>query len=103
MVRLAARREVRQPSPSPPYLDSDRECSPEELPQPKREDIPLLLGKTQCIYCVGDERLTYGARMRKFKRVSHMRDHVKTSTCGMKRKQQTSYAAIPIAKILVIS
>ena len=76
MVRLASRREVRQPSPSPPCLDSDRGCSPEELPQPKREDIPLLLGKTQCIYCVGDERLTHAARMRKFKRVSHMRDHV---------------------------
>jgi hypothetical protein len=77
MVRLAARREVRQPR-SVASEDLSRECSPELAPDPapKREVIPLLLSKTQCIYCVGDERLTHEARMRKFRRVSHMMDHV---------------------------
>jgi hypothetical protein len=77
MVRLAARREVRQPR-SMASEDNTRESSPEVAPdpEPERAVIPLLLSKTQCIYCVGDERLTHEARMRKFKRVSHMMDHV---------------------------
>lgn len=81
MVRLAGCREVRRPQSVSPH-NASRESSPElaetELlikPEPFK-DIPLLLGKTQCIYCVGDERLTPAARMRKFKRVSHMMDHV---------------------------
>ncbi|KAJ3499717.1 hypothetical protein NLG97_g97 [Lecanicillium saksenae] len=81
MVRLASCREVRRPQSLSP-CDASRESSPEVAeskllikPEPF-EDIPLLLGKTQCIYCVGDERLTHEARMRRFKRVSHMMDHV---------------------------
>ncbi|KAM3533678.1 hypothetical protein MY4038_002993 [Beauveria bassiana] len=81
MVRLAACREVRQPRATPSQ-EASRESSPEMAesklvlkPEPF-ENFPLLLGKTQCIYCVGDVRLTRAARMRKFKRVSHMMDHV---------------------------
>ncbi|EJP62038.1 FluG domain-containing protein [Beauveria bassiana ARSEF 2860] len=81
MVRLAACREVRQLRPGPSQ-EASRESSPEVaesklvLKLKPFEKFPLLLGKTQCIYCVGDERLTHAARMRKFKRVSHMMDHV---------------------------
>ncbi|PQK10238.1 hypothetical protein BB8028_0002g05620 [Beauveria bassiana] len=81
MVRLAGCREVRRPR-SVSSCDASRESSPEVdesksvvKPEPF-EDIPLLLGKTQCIYCVGDERLPYAIRMREFKRPSHMMDHV---------------------------
>ncbi|RSL39172.1 hypothetical protein CEP54_016360, partial [Fusarium duplospermum] len=40
------------------------------------ESFPLVLEKTQCIYCVGDEQLSHADRTRKFSRVSHMMDHV---------------------------
>ncbi|KAJ6437505.1 hypothetical protein O9K51_10064 [Purpureocillium lavendulum] len=78
MVRLAARREVRRPRSSSPSSTSDDSpaCSPDPEPLPKVEEIPLVLGKTQCIYCVGDEQQPYVTRMRAFARVSHMMDHV---------------------------
>lgn len=81
MVRLAACREARRPR-SVPSHEASKECSPEVADAeqaPKLEpfeDFPLLLEKTQCIYCVGDAQLPYAARIRKFKRVSHMMDHV---------------------------
>ncbi|KJZ69082.1 hypothetical protein HIM_11532 [Hirsutella minnesotensis 3608] len=77
MVLLASRREVRQqPRPSPPCEEDNQEGSPDAEPLSKLEEIPLVLGKTQCIYCVGDEQLAYVDRMRAFNRVSHMMDHV---------------------------
>ncbi|KAL3957291.1 hypothetical protein ACCO45_007869 [Purpureocillium lilacinum] len=78
MVHLASRREVRRPrpSPSPCEIDDSPARSPDPEPLPKMEEIPLVLGKTQCIYCVGDEQLPYVGRMRSFNRVSHMMDHV---------------------------
>lgn len=80
MVLLASRREVHAsgqlPSPSsPPYDSFIRQDHLEAAPL-RVEDIPLLLGKTQCIYCVGEDQLPYDTRMRSFKRVSHMMDHV---------------------------
>ena len=75
MVCLAARREARRARPSVPTPVKSRESSPDEGMEPKH-DFPLLLGKTQCIYCVGDEQLPYMTRMRTFKRVYHMVDHV---------------------------
>ena len=78
MVRLASRREVRKSRPSPPCCKSgdSHSSSPDPEPLPKKEEIPLVLGKTQCIYCIGDEQLPYVVRMRAFNRVSHMMDHV---------------------------
>ncbi|KAJ6436536.1 RNA-directed DNA polymerase from transposon x-element [Purpureocillium lavendulum] len=78
MVRLAARREVRKPLPPTPACKwGESHASPSSPdPLPKMEEIPLVLGKTQCIYCVGDEQLPYVARMRAFNRASHMMDHV---------------------------
>ncbi|KAK2591554.1 hypothetical protein QQS21_010747 [Conoideocrella luteorostrata] len=80
MVLLASRREVhplpQSSCPSPlSYGSCVRQSRPENAPL-KSEEIPLLLGKTQCIYCVGEEQLPLNARMRSFKRVSHMMDHV---------------------------
>ncbi|KGQ02691.1 hypothetical protein BB8028_0007g00480 [Beauveria bassiana] len=83
MVRLASCREVRRPQSVSPH-DASRESSSEMAeskfviePEPF-EGIPLLLGKTQCIYCVGDERLARKTRLRKFKRTQHMMDHVES-------------------------
>jgi hypothetical protein len=77
LVRLASRREVRPLRPSRVKITSSRESSPDnEHSSLKTEEVPLVLGRTQCIYCVGDGRLPYRYRMRTFKRVSHMMDHV---------------------------
>lgn len=77
LVRLAARREVPPPRSSRVSDTDSRESSPnEEQSAPKIEEFPLVLGKTQCIYCVGNEQLPYADRMRTFKHVSHMMDHV---------------------------
>jgi hypothetical protein len=76
LVCLAARREIRPPR-SLRVSSESRESTPnEEKSAPKIEEIPLVLGKTQCIYCVGNEQLPHADRMRTFKRVSHMMDHV---------------------------
>ncbi|EFY89934.1 hypothetical protein J3458_001364 [Metarhizium acridum] len=84
MVRLASRREVRPPVQSPstsPSLCGSRirpgfPVIKAAIPKIKVKEIPLILGRTQCIICVGEERLPYASRMRSFKRVSHMMDHV---------------------------
>lgn len=77
LVRLAALREVRQPRLPLPSSESHATEKPTTRRQPaKPAEIPLVLGKKQCIYCVGDERLSYSDRVRTFSRVSHMMDHV---------------------------
>ena len=86
MVRLAARREVRQARPLLLTPAESRESSPVKEMESKHE-FPLLLGKTQCVYCVGDEQLPYNTRMRTFKRVSHMMDHVENVHLRHEEKQ----------------
>ncbi|KAF2187409.1 hypothetical protein K469DRAFT_725417 [Zopfia rhizophila CBS 207.26] len=66
IVVLASRREIH--SPMEGLLDV--------TPFLKLEEIPLILERTQCIYCVGDEMLPYKDRMRTFSRVSHIMDYV---------------------------
>ncbi|KHO10722.1 hypothetical protein MAA_11680 [Metarhizium robertsii ARSEF 23] len=84
MVLLASRREVRSPAQSSStstllHGSNTRGGSPDikpVMPNVNVKEIPLVLGNTQCIYCVGQEQLPYNRRMRPFKRVSHMMDHV---------------------------
>jgi hypothetical protein len=84
MVRLASRREVRPPVQLPSTSSSLCGSSirpgfpviKAAVPKIEVKEIPLILGRTQCIFCVGEERLPYASRMRSFKRVSHMMDHV---------------------------
>lgn len=45
-------------------------------PSPTPVDIPLVYNKTQCIFCIGNEKYSYEKRTRSFRRVSHMMDHV---------------------------
>ncbi|RSL39234.1 hypothetical protein CEP54_016352, partial [Fusarium duplospermum] len=81
MVALASRREIRGPIlkkadenlPSIPALEGK---DPGPPAAEAVEPFPLVLEKTQCIYCVGDDQLSHADRTRKFSRVSHMMDHV---------------------------
>jgi hypothetical protein len=73
MLALCHRREVprryrlRVTLPPRPLVE-------EELPY--LEPFPLVLAKTQCPICIGDELKSYEERMGCFCRVSKMRDHV---------------------------
>lgn len=76
MLTLCRRREVprryrlRVNLPQQPLV---KEESPDlELLEP----FPLVLAKTQCPICIGDESKSYEERMGCFCRVSKMRDHV---------------------------
>lgn len=78
-VRLAACREVRLPRTN--MAEENDESSAEDTHSTlapttgPSEDIPLVIDKTQCICCVGDSRLSYPIRMRRFKRVANMMNH----------------------------
>ena len=89
LVLLASRREVRQPrvpspSPSPESRGTETPVKYEQPEQPA--EIPLVLGRKQCIFCVGDEQLSHADRLREFSRVSHMMTHVEN--VHLKHKQQ---------------
>ena len=77
MVALASRQEVAAPHPreSATVDTLVKEESPDVEVEPL-VDLPLLCVKTQCIFCIGNERLPLEQRVRKFHRVSHMMDHV---------------------------
>lgn len=49
---------------------------PEYDPPPSYEAFPLLCKKTNCIFCLGNERLSLEERKRTFSRTAHMWDHV---------------------------
>lgn len=102
MARLASRREVRKPRPSPPPRETGDSyaSSPDPEPLPKMEEIPLVLGKTQCIYCVGNEQLAYVDRMRAFNRVSHMMDHVEKVHLRHEPHRTTFVCRHPLCKHL---
>jgi hypothetical protein len=74
-IALASRKELmtRQRRSTPACKDPLKEESPAHLPAGK---FPLICEKTQCIFCVGNEALSYEQRTRKFRPVSHMWDHV---------------------------
>ena len=80
MTALASRQELqtRKPRSAPAHEVLIKKESPAPTPEPfpQLDEFPLVLGKTQCIFCIGNERYTYNKRTRSFKRVSHMWDHV---------------------------
>jgi hypothetical protein len=79
-VALASRQEfqtrTRKPRSVPASKDLIKKESPAPEPFPPPGEFPLVCEKTQCIICIGNERLSYEQRTRTFKRVSHMWDHV---------------------------
>jgi hypothetical protein len=80
MTALASRQEIqtRKPLQIPVHTDPIKKESPAPTPDPfpQLDEFPLRLGKTQCIFCIGNEQYSYDQRTRSFKRVSHMWDHV---------------------------
>ncbi|KAH8586626.1 hypothetical protein B0O99DRAFT_602324 [Bisporella sp. PMI_857] len=53
------------------------------------DEFPIVCKKTQCILCIGNERLSYMQRTRTFKRVSHMWDYVENiHLCKVPVEQQ---------------
>jgi hypothetical protein len=77
MVALASRQEVRgrKQRSSQAFKDVPKEESLDD-PILKDKEFPLICKKTQCIICIGNERLSYRERTRTFKRASHMMDQV---------------------------
>ncbi|TAQ84695.1 hypothetical protein B7494_g6982 [Chlorociboria aeruginascens] len=76
IVSLVSRRETRQLRLSTPCEDSPPEDLPEEKLLPDNEQIPLVINKRQCIYCVGDTVLLLKVRLRKFSKPSNMMTYV---------------------------
>ena len=79
MVALSRRQEVQcHKSHS---KKSSSASSPEASPVPKEESpvptiFPVKCKKTQCIFCIGDDRQSYDRRMRTFSKPDKMMDHV---------------------------
>ncbi|CZR65267.1 uncharacterized protein PAC_15167 [Phialocephala subalpina] len=84
MLALYRRREVprrlRITLPARPLIN---EVSPD------LEPFPLILAKTQCPICIGDELKSYEERMGCFCRVSKMRDHVERIHLGVNPEKRT--------------
>ena len=78
MIALASRQELqtRKPRSAPTLhiLTKEEYLNPDPFLQPYA--FPLACEKTQCVFCIGNERLSYKDRTRAFRRVSHMMDHV---------------------------
>lgn len=67
-------------------------------PFPLENKCPIVCGKTQCIFCVGNEALSYGHRMRKSRRVSHMWDDVDNIHLRDVPAEQPIFCSHPICK-----
>lgn len=80
MFALASRQELqtRKPRSAPAVhvKTIKQESPPISDPFTQLDAFPLVCEKTQCIICIGNSRLSYIERTRKFPRVSHMMDHV---------------------------
>jgi hypothetical protein len=76
IVALACRQETwrQRPSTSCKAPVKEESLCPDPFPAPV--EIPLICKKTQCIFCIGNERYSYEKRTRSFRRISHMMDHV---------------------------
>jgi hypothetical protein len=75
-VTLASKQETQKQRPSKACEAEIKEESSSPDPCPTPVEIPLLCKKTQCIFCIGNEKYSYEKRLRSFRRVSHMMDHV---------------------------
>jgi hypothetical protein len=89
-IALASRQELqtRQRRSAPPCKDPLKDPLKKDSPVPAPafapaldlfpppSKFPLVCEKTQCIFCIGNERLSYEQRTRKFGRPTHMMDHV---------------------------
>jgi hypothetical protein len=99
MIALASRQEFqtrkRYSAPAPQVLIK-KEPDPEPFPQPYV--FPLVCQKTQCIFCIRNERLSYEERTRAFRRVSHMMDHVENLHLSKQPADQRIICHHPVCK-----
>lgn len=97
MTALASRQELQTRKPRSTSPDKDMvKTSPPSDPFSQLDKIPLILGKTQCIICIGNERLQYKDQTRAFKRVSHMWDHVED--VHLRRAHEVPTCGHPVCK-----
>ncbi|PMD60550.1 uncharacterized protein K444DRAFT_528197, partial [Hyaloscypha bicolor E] len=61
-------------------------------------EFPVVCQKTQCIFCIGNERLPYEQRTRTFNRVSHMWDHVENVHLSKVPAEQRIICYHPVCK-----
>jgi hypothetical protein len=100
MVALASRQELQthKPKSTPAYQDVVKKESPvsDPDPSPQLDEFPLILGKTQCIFCIGNERYSYDQRTRTFERASHMWAHIEN--VHLKHLEQLIPCGHPVCK-----
>jgi hypothetical protein len=95
MVALASKQEPQRQRASPICDAPVKEESPHPDPESTPVAIPLVCEKTQCIICIGEERYSYGYRTRRFRRVSHMMDHVENVHLKYQPANKGSSVTIP--------
>jgi hypothetical protein len=100
MIALAARQEFQTRQPrlalAPQVLIKKEFPDLDPFLQPHQ--FPLVCEKTQCIVCIGDERLPYEQRTRTFPRVSHMMDHVENLHLSKQPADQRIICSHPVCK-----
>ena len=101
-VALASRQEFQTRTRKPRSVSASKDMikreSPAPEPFPPPSEFPLACEKTQCIICIGNERLPYEQRTRTFKRVSHMWDHVENVHLRKVPAEQQIICHHPICK-----
>jgi len=102
-IALASRQELqtRQSRSAPASkgsLNDESSIPAAALDSPPLSTFPLVCEKTQCIFCIGNERLSYEQRTRKFRRVSHMMDHVENLHLHGKSADERQICHHPVCK-----
>ena len=99
MTALASRQEFQARKPR--FAPASQVLIKKELdsnPFLQPHDFPLVCQKTQCIVCIGNERLSYEERTRTFPRVSHMMDHVEKLHLRKQLAGQRTICHHPVCK-----
>jgi hypothetical protein len=102
MVALASRQEfqirTRKSRSVPASIGLLKKESPAPEPSQPPDEFPVVCKKTQCIICIGNERLSYEQRTRTFKRVSNMWDHVEDVHLSKEPAKQRIICDHPVCK-----
>ncbi|KAH6717379.1 FluG domain-containing protein [Leptodontidium sp. MPI-SDFR-AT-0119] len=101
-VALASRQEFQTRTRKPRSVPAFKDLIKREYPAPKPSQpaikFPVVCQKTQCIFCIGNERLPYEQRTRTFNRVSHMWDHVENVHLSKVPAEQRIICYHPVCK-----
>ena len=98
MVALASRQETQKPRSSPAYEAPVKEASPRPESLPTPAEFPLICYKTQCIFCIGNERYSHEKRTCCFPCVSHMMDHVENVHLKYRAANKSIRCQHPVCK-----